>query len=631
MQSWCKALSDSCGGRRRRGRGAARRFTTSPPAIFLVLRFGPMAAAITGGDGTKSGRNCGAWLLLLLLLLLLAGSSSAAAATAPAPPDVAAFNAVFHHPSFDGPAQNMPVGNGEVVANVWVDGVRNGSLALLLGRSDVFSGMAQPLKLGRLRIELEPNPYAGWYTSGGGDRGAADTPSFQQTLDLSRGLITISAGAVTVTVWSDINSAGTADSVHVSIASPGVPTRATLMVDSWRLDPTYVDCRNNARGPCGGSPGSCNLTLPPDTLVAGSYYSDPQFQLGWYRRNELSVFKSTLADQGLGALADRLPDPLMNRTSGAIVIASTAGGAAFERRNATHAVSRSSAERHSISLFTHTMLAEDQANAFDFLKQTMLRAKAAASPAMALRNHTAWWASFWNRSWVMMTADPADAEAAVAAHALSEAYSLHRYLMAIQSRGALPTHHNGGTVCWGWNGSTHADPDYRSWGGGYWFQNVRHEYWYALLAGDYDLMHPLYKMYMEQLPGERNETVVLLRRRARNSPATFTSFDTHSAGITTCFAPAVMRERSVQWYKHNGTRFAETSYFYGSFEPCDYGCDRKASDPPDPASPYIRNHIQGRSIIFSSRPTFLRPFSSRPTFLRTPTRGARRGHPGLTR
>ena len=34
----------------------------------------------------------------------------------------------------------MPVGNGEVVANVWVDGVRNGSLALLFGRSDVFSG-----------------------------------------------------------------------------------------------------------------------------------------------------------------------------------------------------------------------------------------------------------------------------------------------------------------------------------------------------------------------------------------------------------------------------------------------------------------------------------------------------------
>jgi alpha-L-fucosidase 2 len=88
-----------------------------------------------------------------------------------------------------------------------------------------------------------------------------------------------------------------------------------------------------------------------------------------------------------------------------------------------------------------------------------------------------------------------------------------------------------------------------------WFQNVRHSYWYALLAGDTDLMRPLYQMYMKQLP--------------------------------------VMRERSRQWYGHNGTRFAETSFFYGAFEPVDYGCQRKPTDPPDPVSAYIKNHIQG--------------------------------------
>ena len=75
------------------------------------------------------------------------------------------------------------------------------------------------------------------------------------------------------------------------------------------------------------------------------------------------------------------------------------------------------------------------------------------------------------------------------------------------------------------------------------------------MAGDFDLLRPLYKMYMSQLP--------------------------------------VMRERSRRWYKHNGTRFAETSYFYGSFEPVDYGCQRKPTDAPDPVSPYIKNHIQG--------------------------------------
>ena len=53
-------------------------------------------------------------------------------------------------------------------------------------------------------------------------------------------------------------------------------------------------------------------------------------------------------------------------------------------------------------------------------------------------------------------------------------YALNRYLTAIQSRGAaFPIHHNGGAVTWGWDGHTHADPDARPWGGGYWFQNTR--------------------------------------------------------------------------------------------------------------------------------------------------------------
>lgn len=38
--------------------------------------------------------------------------------------------------------------------------MRGGSLALLLGRSDVFSDYVQPLKLGRFRVEFEPNPFA---------------------------------------------------------------------------------------------------------------------------------------------------------------------------------------------------------------------------------------------------------------------------------------------------------------------------------------------------------------------------------------------------------------------------------------------------------------------------------------
>eukprot|EP01052_Picozoa_sp_SAG31_P034324 SAG31_NODE_3997_length_3678_cov_2.098351_2_plen_658_part_00 len=487
-------------------------------------------------------------VLVLLVSVSMSMSVSIAAATAAAaanmsspPPPLPGIR--FSSPSHDGPSQNMPVGNGEVVANVWVDSVRGGSVALLLGRSDVFTGMHQPLKLGRLRIELDPNPFAGLFPPGASPRPGL----FSQELDLQCATVNITAGHVAITVWSDINAVGSADSVHVQITTGAVPTSVSVSIDSWRTEPSNVNCKNDARGPC-----IDNFTLLADSFVSESYYSDPFYALGWYRRNTQSVFAATMREQRLGELATSMPDPLMNRSSGALVLANSDGTKTFLRTNATHAVSAGPAAEHTVSIITHT--AAGSPTVFDFLKQMDLRAKASTAPAAALQAHTAWWKAFWQRSWIVLKAVPGDSKAAAAA-ALSEAYTLNRYLLAIQSRGNLPVHHNGGTVTWGWNGSSHADPDYRSWGGGYWFQNVRHSYWYALGAGDTDLMRPLYKMYMGQLP--------------------------------------VMRARSVEWYGHNGSRFAETSYFYGAFEPCDYGCNRKPSDPPDPISPYIKNHIQG--------------------------------------
>jgi hypothetical protein len=207
------------------------------------------------------------------------------------------------------------------------------------------------------------------------------------------------------------------------------------------------------------------------------------------------------------------------------------------RINGTLMQSATPGTSHTVSIFTHT--AVGCASGADFIKQVADRAAASTSPAAAWESHTTWWEQFWNRSWIMLDAPlnstnfdtstststsngndadsntesntNADADAKidgsngdtaampegtlpVDAAAVTEAYYLNRYLVAIQSRGMLPMHHNGGTVTWGWDGKSHANPDQRNWGGGYWFQNVRHSYWYALAAGDFDLMEPLYKM-----------------------------------------------------------------------------------------------------------------------------------------
>src|SRR5882762_8568224 len=53
---------------------------------------------------------------------------------------------------------SMPIGNGDLAANVWTE--QNGDLVLLVAKSDVWSEIGKLLKLGRIRIHIAPNPFA---------------------------------------------------------------------------------------------------------------------------------------------------------------------------------------------------------------------------------------------------------------------------------------------------------------------------------------------------------------------------------------------------------------------------------------------------------------------------------------
>ena len=225
------------------------------------------------------------------------------------------------------------------------------------------------------------------------------------------------------------------------------------------------------------------------------------------RRNNRSSFNATMSDQMLGKLAAEMQDPLLGRASGALVVgtstptptptrvrtrafgsnggydgalhdsagadfddekvdALSGAGAAepaaapFSITNSTHMQSSAPSKQHTVTIFTHTAVgtASDEA----FIAQLDSRA-ASSTPAPAARaNHTAWWKQFWNRSWVILETPAANDPDQDAAGNITEAYWLNRYLVAIQSRGSLPMHHNGGTVTWGYDGKTHSNPDARS-------------------------------------------------------------------------------------------------------------------------------------------------------------------------
>lgn len=60
--------------------------------------------------------------------------------------------------SWDSPSENssgsMPIGNGEVGANVWME--KNGNLVFLLSRTDAWAENSSLYKLGKVRVSLFP-------------------------------------------------------------------------------------------------------------------------------------------------------------------------------------------------------------------------------------------------------------------------------------------------------------------------------------------------------------------------------------------------------------------------------------------------------------------------------------------
>ena len=92
----------------------------------------------------------------LIFLLLLLPAIRAEAADTPFPEDL-----TWTTPSGDSHG-SMPLGNGDIGLNVWVE--KSGDLLFYISKTDAWSdnvgGNKGLLKLGRVRVRLDPNPFA---------------------------------------------------------------------------------------------------------------------------------------------------------------------------------------------------------------------------------------------------------------------------------------------------------------------------------------------------------------------------------------------------------------------------------------------------------------------------------------
>jgi len=251
------------------------------------------------------------------------------------------------------------------------------------------------------------------------------------------------------------------------------------------------------------------------------------------------VWPAGMKLQGMESVMDRFSDPLLNRTFGATVT-----GDGLVRKDLKTLRSGNAARRHQVEIYP---LTAQTSSAEEWRKQlSALIEKARSVDAdAALAGHERWWREFWDRSWVRIGGD-ADAPA------VTQNYALQRWMNACGGRGAQPIKFNGSifTVEWRDKGELKSDPDYRQWGSAYWWQNTRLPYWPMLASGDYDLMQPLFKMYLDSLP--------------------------------------LAEARTRLWFHCDGAVMAETMNFWGMYCNIDYGWKRDGLKTGEMVNPYIR-------------------------------------------
>ena len=445
-------------------------------------------------------------LPLLSLLTLMLPTGLVSGSEPPAPVEV-----TWDSPSPDATG-SMPLGNGDVALNAWVEPA--GDLVLLLSKANAWDGNGLLLKLGRVRIALEDMPLS--------------AEPFRQTLRTGSGDILISSGtgptASTLRLWVDAN----APVIHVE-AKAGRPVRMTAALESWRTAPRRKDQvivnpkthKSYTSGLDTSDPmNSMGGLAPLPTIIAPDIIvPDLPGQIRWYHRNDLNpddFYPLAMRTQGLGEFAAAHPHPVRNRIVGAAM-----GGTGWTSAGPTR-IRSDAAQRVSLAI---TVLSQNPSTPEGWNQALDTMRAAPADPTAATR-HAQWWASFWQRSWIRIASHGPETDAL---RRLVDAYALQRFMNACAGRGEHPIKFNGSLFSLG----TPADPDQRNWGPAYWFQNNRLVYWPMLADGDSDLMEPFFRMYRDMLPA--------------------------------------LIERTRRQFKHGGAYFSETMPFWGGQPGKDYG------------------------------------------------------------
>ena len=270
-------------------------------------------------------------------------------------------------------AGSMPLGNGVVGANVWVE--ETGDLVVLLSRVDSLSECERLLKLGRVRIQCDPV--------------LMPSAHYRQWLDVRTGTLHVHDEGLDITLVADCD----APTIHIEVSSV-LPRRTTASLEVWRTETRkLVGEEQNSSWLMHGAPDSVSVMESADVVVQ----DDPN-GVTWFHRNETSVVPFTLEHQGLESLREIAGDPLFHRTFGGRIT-----GDGFRRMSSHVIATPQPTKRAALQITTECRQTETVAA---WRAAIADRERESGTFETSKLRTAAWWSKRWNDSYVFVAPGP---------------------------------------------------------------------------------------------------------------------------------------------------------------------------------------------------------------------------------
>jgi hypothetical protein len=379
-------------------------------------------------------------------------------------------------------SESMPCGGGDIGLNVWVE---KGDLFFYISRSGAFDENNGFLKLGRVRVRLNPNPFEG--------------KEFSQKLVLNKGHIEIKGKAedlsVSIIVWVDVFN----PVAHVEILA-NKPVKAEAAYESWRYDNHILKAGESFENSLKWGPVK-NVTTQKDNID----FKDNGV-LFYHRNMDSTVFDITVRQQGLNRVKNKMYNPLINLTFGGymqgtnMIPAGNTNGTYIDTDFKGWKIeSKKEAKRHVIKVYTHI----ENVNSLDDWENNLQKivSNTIDDKKNTFDNTLEWWDQFWNRSYVVIQPESTDETNKV--WQVGRNYQLFRYMLGCNAYGTYPTKFNGGLFTYDpvfTDASKHFTPDYRNWCGGVMTaQNQRLVYFPMIKSGDFDMLKSQFNFYTRSI------------------------------------------------------------------------------------------------------------------------------------